>query len=67
MENHTPAAASAPSDSKDPSAFLGEIIGVPVTVKLNSGIVYTGKLHFVQQGMLILLDLQENSSRLMGT
>jgi U6 snRNA-associated Sm-like protein LSm6 len=43
MENHTNAAASA-SGSKDPSAFLSEIIGVPVTVKLNSGVVYKGAL-----------------------
>ena len=42
MENHTAATTSTPSDSKDPSAFLSEIIGVPVTVKLNSGIVYKG-------------------------
>lgn len=42
MENHTNAATSSSSDSKDPSAFLSEIIGVPVTVKLNSGIVYKG-------------------------
>lgn len=32
----------APSDGKDPSAFLSEIIGAPVTVKLNSGVVYKG-------------------------
>jgi hypothetical protein len=30
------------SEGKDPSAFLGEIIGAPVTVKLNSGAVYKG-------------------------
>ena len=30
------------SDSKDPSGFLSEIIGAPVTVKLNSSIVYKG-------------------------
>lgn len=30
------------SEGKDPSAFLSEIIGVPVTVKLNSGVVYKG-------------------------
>jgi U6 snRNA-associated Sm-like protein LSm6 len=29
-------------DGKDPSGFLGEIIGSPVTVKLNSGVVYKG-------------------------
>ena len=42
MENHANASASGTSDSKDPSAFLSEIIGVPVTVKLNSGTVYKG-------------------------
>ena len=38
MEN----GASA-NDGKDPSSFLGQIIGNPVTVKLNSGVVYKGK------------------------
>lgn len=32
----------APSEGKDPSSFLSEIIGAPVTVKLNSGVVYKG-------------------------
>lgn len=32
----------ASSEGKDPSGFLGEIIGAPVTVKLNSGVVYKG-------------------------
>lgn len=32
----------ASSEGKDPSTFLGEIIGAPVTVKLNSGVVYKG-------------------------
>jgi small nuclear ribonucleoprotein (snRNP)-like protein len=32
----------ASSEGKDPSAFLGEIIGAPVIVKLNSGVVYKG-------------------------
>ena len=36
----------APSDGKDPSTFLGEIIGAPVTVKLNSGVVYKGNYTF---------------------
>lgn len=31
------------NDSKDPSGFLSEIIGAPVTVKLNSSVVYRGK------------------------
>jgi U6 snRNA-associated Sm-like protein LSm6 len=30
-------------DGKDPSGFLSEIIGNPVTVKLNSGVVYKGE------------------------
>ena len=30
------------AEGKDPSAFLGEITGAPVTVKLNSGVVYKG-------------------------
>jgi len=36
MENGT-------SEAKDPSGFLSEIIGAPVTVKLNSGVVYKGE------------------------
>ena len=35
-------AADVAGDSRDPSGFLSEIIGAPVTVKLNSGIVYKG-------------------------
>lgn len=34
----------ASSEGKDPSAFLSEIIGAPVIVKLNSGVVYKGTL-----------------------
>lgn len=30
-------------DARDPSGFLSEIIGAPVTVKLNSGVVYRGE------------------------
>ena len=30
------------SDGRDPSGFLSEIIGAPVTVKLNSGVIYKG-------------------------
>ncbi len=41
MENGTTAAAQG--EGKDPSGFLSEIIGNPVTVKLNSGVVYKGK------------------------
>jgi U6 snRNA-associated Sm-like protein LSm6 len=34
----------APSEPEDPSTFLAEILGAPVTVKLNSGVVYRGSL-----------------------
>lgn len=30
------------NEARDPSGFLSEIIGAPVTVKLNSGVVYRG-------------------------
>jgi U6 snRNA-associated Sm-like protein LSm6 len=39
MENGT----VTQGEGKDPSGFLSEIIGNPVTVKLNSGVVYKGK------------------------
>jgi hypothetical protein len=32
----------ASGEGRDPSGFLSEIIGAPVTVKLNSGVVYKG-------------------------
>lgn len=35
-------APNGAADTKDPSGFLSEIIGAPVTVKLNSGVVYKG-------------------------
>ncbi|KAK1074868.1 U4/U6-U5 snRNP complex subunit lsm6 [Friedmanniomyces endolithicus] len=37
-------AANGTADSRDPSGFLSEIIGAPVTVKLNSGVTYKGTL-----------------------
>jgi len=37
--------AEVQGDSRDPSGFLSEIIGAPVTVKLNSGIIYKGEPH----------------------
>jgi U6 snRNA-associated Sm-like protein LSm6 len=51
MESHT-----ASSDSKDPASFLSSIIGVPVTVKLNSGVVYKGELQSVDGYMNIALE-----------
>ncbi|EXJ96067.1 small nuclear ribonucleoprotein [Capronia coronata CBS 617.96] len=50
MENHDS------TDSKDPASFLSSIIGVPVTVKLNSGVVYKGELQSVDGYMNIALE-----------
>ena len=41
------AAPAAANDARDPSGFLSEIIGAPVTVKLNSGVVYKGMHLFI--------------------
>lgn len=46
----------ASSEGKDPSAFLSEIIGAPVTVRLNSGVVYKGELQSVDGYMNIALE-----------
>ncbi|KAF7845720.1 hypothetical protein BT93_L0993 [Corymbia citriodora subsp. variegata] len=35
-----PPTANGANEARDPSGFLSEIIGAPVTVKLNSGVVY---------------------------
>ncbi|KAH0285250.1 Sm-like ribonucleo protein [Aureobasidium namibiae CBS 147.97] len=53
------AAAAAPTsvnEARDPSGFLSEIIGAPVTVKLNSGVVYRGELQSVDGYMNIALE-----------
>ncbi|RMJ27734.1 hypothetical protein PHISP_01378 [Aspergillus sp. HF37] len=47
---------TAATEGKDPSAFLGEIIGAPVTVKLNSGVIYKGELQSVDGYMNIALE-----------
>jgi hypothetical protein len=55
------------SEGKDPSAFLGEIIGAPVIVKLNSGVVYKGT---VSPGIFLaglLMYSQVSCSLLMAT
>lgn len=57
-------------EGKDPSAFLSEIIGAPVTVKLNSGVVYKGRSLLSLLGsesMSFTFFLQENYSRSMDT
>ncbi|MCJ1373465.1 U4/U6-U5 snRNP complex subunit lsm6 [Loxospora ochrophaea] len=43
-------------EGRDPSGFLSEIIGAPVTVKLNSGVVYKGELQSVDGYMNIALE-----------
>lgn len=40
MEN----GSASQGEGKDPSSFLSDIIGNPVIVKLNSGVVYKGEL-----------------------
>ncbi|KAN0072517.1 Like-Sm (LSM) domain containing protein [Elaphomyces granulatus] len=49
----------APSEPEDPSTFLAEILGAPVTVKLNSGVVYRGELQSVDGYMNIALEKTE--------
>ncbi|KAF2499465.1 U6 snRNA-associated Sm-like protein LSm6 [Lophium mytilinum] len=43
-------------DTKDPSGFLTNIIGKNVLVKLNSGVIYKGRLQSVDGYMNIALD-----------
>ncbi|KAF5583984.1 u6 snrna-associated sm lsm6 [Fusarium pseudoanthophilum] len=52
MEN----GAISQGEGKDPSSFLSDIIGNPVTVKLNSGVVYKGELQSVDGYMNIALE-----------
>ncbi|RPA90767.1 like-Sm ribonucleo protein [Choiromyces venosus 120613-1] len=47
---------SDPQESSDPSTFLSEIIGAPITVKLNSGVEYKGELSSVDGYMNIALE-----------
>lgn len=46
----------AAAEGSDPSSFLQEIIGAPVTVKLNSGVLYKGELQSVDGYMNIALE-----------
>ncbi|KAJ5487953.1 hypothetical protein N7530_002253 [Penicillium desertorum] len=58
--DHTIDMENAPaSEGKDPSLFLSEIIGAPVIVKLNSGVVYKGELQSVDGYMNIALEKTE--------
>ena len=55
-------------EGKDPSAFLSEIIGNSVTVKLNSGVVYKGMSWTFQVNAQMLIRLvQESYNPLMVT
>ncbi|KAH7131943.1 U6 snRNA-associated Sm-like protein LSm6 [Dendryphion nanum] len=57
LENGDSQEPEAPQgDARDPSGFLSEIIGNPVTVKLNSGAVYKGELQSVDGYMNIALE-----------
>ncbi|KAI9674276.1 MAG: U4/U6-U5 snRNP complex subunit lsm6 [Trizodia sp. TS-e1964] len=47
------------TEGMDPTGFLGELIGAPVTVKLNSGVVYKGELQSVDGYMNIALEKTE--------
>lgn len=40
-------------EGKDPAGFLSQIIGAPVTVKLNSGVVYKGMTLLLSDYILI--------------
>jgi small nuclear ribonucleoprotein (snRNP)-like protein len=42
------------SEGKDPSTFLAEITGAPVTVKLNSGVVYKGQSSRFPLGLFLV-------------
>jgi hypothetical protein len=55
------------STASDPSAFLSEIIGVPVRVKLNSGVVYKGRNAPIVALVTNLLTLQASSNLWMDT
>ena len=58
----------AASEGRDPSGFLSEIIGAPVTVKLNSGVVYKGMTSTqVTVSMANRLRSQGSFNRLMAT
>ena len=42
MSENGPGGPTTAEDSKGPSGFLSDIIGAPITVKLNSGVEYRG-------------------------
>jgi len=54
-------------EGKDPSAFLSEIIGNAVTVKLNSGVVYRGTYRPRPVRRLLMFRVKESYNLLMDT
>ncbi|KAI5221117.1 hypothetical protein E4T42_08818 [Aureobasidium subglaciale] len=56
VNNANGATGGSVNEARDPSGFLSEIIGAPVTVKLNSGVVYRGELQSVDGYMNIALE-----------
>ncbi|KAK7205006.1 U6 small ribonucleoprotein F [Myxozyma melibiosi] len=56
----SPAGTPTPeAPSNNPSAFLSQIIGAKVSVKLNSGVEYKGDLQCVDGYMNIVLEQSE--------
>lgn len=49
------------AEGRDPSGFLSEIIGAPVIVKLNSGVVYKGR--FIFTSVQLIHDLMTQDAR----
>lgn len=47
-EVNLPKMENGENEARDPSGFLSAIIGAPVTVKLNSGLVYKGKAIYMK-------------------
>lgn len=62
MEN-----GATPTDGRDPSGFLSEIIGAAVTVKLNSGVIYKGNTLNVLAKASILTVFKGSFNRWTGT
>lgn len=67
MSTNGESPAAEAGDSRDPSGFLSEIIGAPVTVKLNSGIIYKGEQARVQTAVHMLTCAKVICSPWMGT
>jgi len=59
MSENGPGGPTTAEDSKGPSGFLSDIIGAPITVKLNSGVEYRGELQSVDGYMNIALEKTE--------